>query len=183
VLVLGLRPPGAGRLSRHLRESADAGEPRRLTLRELAASPVAIASGTGVFICENPVVVAAAAARLGPRCAPLVCVEGVPSTAALHLLRGLEQEGAGLSFHTDFDWAGLRIGNLLSVQVGAAPWQFTACHYEAALALAFASEPVPLKGSPVRAAWDPVLDGAMRAAGRAVFEEQVIESLLVDLAR
>jgi hypothetical protein len=67
--------------------------------------------------------------------------------------------------------------------VGAAPGQFTARHYQAALALAFKSEPVPLKGSPVRAAWDPALDGAMRAAGRAVFEEQVIESLLVDLAR
>jgi uncharacterized protein (TIGR02679 family) len=183
VLVLGLRPTGADRLSRHVRESADAGEPRRLTLRELAAWPVAIASAP-VFVCENPVVVAAAADRLGPRCAPLVCVEGVPSTAALHLLRNLELEGAHLSFHADFDWAGLRIGNLLSAQMTAAvPWRFTARDYQAALALALASEPAPLKGSPVRAAWDPSLDAALRAEGRAVFEEQVIESLLGDLAR
>jgi len=182
VLVLGLRPTGADRLSRHLRESADAGEPRRLTLRELAAWPVAIMSSP-VFICENPVVVAAAADRLGPRCAPLVCVEGVPSTAALHLMRGLEHEGARLSFHADFDWAGLRIGNLLSSQMTALPWRFTARDYQAALTLALASDPGPLKGSPVRAAWDPSLDGALRAAGRAVFEEQVMESLLEDLAR
>ena len=183
VLVLGLRPTGDGQLSRHLRESADAGEPRRLTLRELAASPVAIAPGAAVFVCENPVVAAAAADRLGPRCAPLVCVEGVPSTAALRLLRSLEQEGARLRFHADFDWAGLRIGNLLSAQMTALPWRFTARDYEAALTLSLASDPAPLKGPPVRAAWDPALDGAMRAAGRAVFEEQVIESLLVDLAR
>jgi uncharacterized protein (TIGR02679 family) len=181
--VLGLRPTGDGRLSRHLRESADAGEPRRITLRELAASPVAIASGTAVFICENPVVAAAAADRLGPRCAPLVCVEGVPSTAALRLLQSLEHEGARLSFHADFDWAGLRIGNLLSAQMAALPWRFTARDFQAALTLALASNPAPLKGPPARAAWDPALDGAMRAAGRAVFEEQVIESLLVDLAR
>jgi len=182
VLVLGLRPPGADRLSRHLRESADAGEPRRLTLRELAAGPVAILPAP-VFICENPVVVAAAADRLGPRCAPLVCVEGVPSTAALHLLRALAQEGARLSFHADFDWAGLRIGNLLSAQMTAVPWRFTAADYQAALTLTLAPHRAPLKGPPVRAAWDPALDGVMRAAGRAVFEEQVIESLLVDLAR
>ncbi len=181
VLVLGLRPAGADRLSRHLRESADAGEPRRLTLREVAAWPVAIASAP-VFICENPVLVAAAADRLGPRCAPLVCVEGVPSTAALHLLRSLGQEGARLSFHADFDWAGLRIGNLLSARMRAAPWRFTAGDYQAALSLVRASAPAPLKGSPVRAAWDPALDAALRAAGRAVFEEQVIESLLGDLA-
>ena len=182
VLVLGLRPPGPDRLSRHLRESADAGEPRRLTLRELAAWPAAVASAP-VSICENPVVVAAAADRLGPRCAPLVCVEGVPSTAALHLLRSLRQAGAPLSFHADFDWAGLRIGNLLSAQTAAAPWRFTTRDYQAALAPTPPSEPPPLKGFPVRASWDPALAAALRAAGRAVFEEQVIESLLGDLGR
>ena len=111
-------------------------------------------------------------------------MEGVPSTAALQLLRSLEQHSARLSFHADFDWAGVRIGNLLSAQMTAAvPWRFTARDYQAALALPLASGPAPLKGSPVRAAWDPSLDGALRAAGRAVFEEQVIESLLGDLAR
>jgi uncharacterized protein (TIGR02679 family) len=182
VLLLGIRPAGDERLDRQLRESADAGEPRRLTLRELVRSPVAVAPGTAVFVCENPVVIAAAADRLGARCAPLVCVEGVPSTAALHLLRSVEQAGGVLHFHADFDWAGLRIGNLLSAQLGAAPWRFTAAEYQAAQAV-LPSARIPLKGPPVSAAWDPELDRAMRASGRAVFEEQVIESLLIDLGR
>lgn len=182
VLVLGLRPAGNDRLSRQLRESAEAGEPRRLTLRELAHSPVALAPGTAVFICENPVVIAAAADRVGPHCAPLVCVEGVPSTAALHLLKNLKQAGAVLSFHADFDWAGLRIGNLLWAQLEGTPWRFRAADYRAVHG-ALASEVVPLKGAPVRTAWDAELDQAMRAAGRAVFEEQVIDSLLTDLGR
>jgi len=182
VLVLGLRPAGPDRLHRQLRESAEGGEPRRLTLRELSGSEVALAPGTAVFICENPVVVAAAADRLGPRCAALVCVEGVPSTAALHLLRSLARGGAVLAFHADFDWAGLRIGSLLSAQLPATPWRFTAADYQAALS-GLASEAVPLKGVAVRAPWDPALDGAMRASGRAVFEEQVIDPLLMDLAQ
>lgn len=182
VLVLGLRPAGDDDLSRQLCESAEAGEPRRLTLRELARSSVAIAPGTAVFVCENPVVVAAAADRIGRRCASLVCVEGVPSTAALQLLRRLEQAGGVLSFHADFDWAGLRIGNLLRALVAARPWRFTAADYRAAQE-ALAAEPVPLKGAAVRASWDAELDTAMRAAGRAVFEEQVIDALLEDLAQ
>jgi len=182
VLVLGLRPGGGDRLARQLQESAEAGEPRRLTLRELVRSPVAVAPGTAVFVCENPVVIAAAADQLGAHCAPLVCVEGVPSTAALHLLRSVAQAGGVLHFHADFDWAGLRIGNVVSAQLGAAPWRFTTVEYGAAQAVLPPSH-VPLRGLSVRAAWDPELDRAMRASGRAVFEEQVIESLLMDLDR
>ena len=39
-----------------------------------------------------------------------------------------------------------------------------------------------LTGRPVEAVWDPELAPAMRAAGRAVHEEQVIETLLTDLS-
>ncbi len=68
VLTLGLRPSDGGRLARELAASSDDGEPRRLTLRELARNPLEFAGGGTVFVCENPAVVVAAAeaAQVGP---------------------------------------------------------------------------------------------------------------------
>lgn len=70
--------------------------------------------GVDVRICENPVVVAAAADALGPACPALVCTGGQPSAAVLVLvlvlLRSLTRAGARLSHHGDFDWGGVRIG-------------------------------------------------------------------------
>ena len=60
-----------------LRESAQDGEPRRVTLRELSRAELVVAPSTVVFVCENPAVVEAAADALGSRCPWLVCVEGV----------------------------------------------------------------------------------------------------------
>jgi uncharacterized protein (TIGR02679 family) len=180
VLVFGLRPAGTDRLAHHLRRWADAGEPRRITLRELAGSVLKIAAGANLFVCENPAVIAAAADHHGDRPGALLCVEGIPSTAALELLRLYRQGGAQIRFHADFDWGGVRIGNLLVEQFGAVPWRFAAPDYRAALSTA--SESVPLKGAAVSADWDPDLEGAMRRAGRAVFEEQMISILLDDLS-
>lgn len=181
VLVLGLRPVGDDALAHHLHTWAEAGEPRRLTLRELTGSGLCLDEEAELFVCENPGVVAAAAEQLGSACAPLVCVEGMPSTAALELLRQLSTTGARVRFHADFDWTGLRIGNLLAEPLQAAPWQFDARAYRAACAEL--SESVPLKGDAVEARWDPALRPALEATGRAVFEEQVLDLLLADLAR
>jgi uncharacterized protein (TIGR02679 family) len=180
VLVLGLRLQGNMLLARHLREAAEAGEPRRVTLREAARSEIAVASGTPVFACENPAVVSAAADAHGGRCAALVCLEGVPSTAAMHLLGALAGAGASLRVHADFDWAGLRISALVAQATRAAPWRFEADDYRAALA---ASRRGPaLAGRPAPSPWDEGLAHAMAAAGVSVPEEQVIEHLLHDLA-
>ncbi|WP_428266234.1 TIGR02679 family protein [Haliangium sp.] len=179
VLVLGLRPLGDSPLARHLCTWADAGEPRRLTLREITGRALRLDHEAEVFVCENPGVVATAAERLGGACAPLVCVEGVPSTAALDLLHQLAAAGARVRVHADFDWSGLRIGNLLAQQVESTPWQFdTRAYRDASAAL---SESVPLKGEPVEARWDPSLRAALEAVGSAVFEEQVIDQLIADL--
>lgn len=40
-----------------------------------------------VFVCENPVVVAAAAGRLGPSYQPLMCTSGQPGAAVMYPLR------------------------------------------------------------------------------------------------
>lgn len=180
VLVLGLRPLGGGRLARSLHEAADEGEPQRLTLRELARSELRWQAGVDVFVCENPSIVAAAADRLAERVAPLICVEGVPSTAASLLLRRLGEAGCRLRFRCDFDWMGLRIGQGLAAFAGASPWRFSEVDYVEALASI--RDPASLSGPPQLAPWDPALAECMAARGAAVYEEQLIEHLLADLA-
>ena len=178
VLTLGLRPRGGGRLERHLRESSADGEPRRVTLRELMRVQRLETEGT-VFVCENPSVVAAAADRLAGQCAALVCSDGVPTTAALELLARIRKGGGSVRVHADFDWAGIRIGNLLRERVGAEPWCFGVAEYSAAAEQA--TRQLPPAGAGLSASWDAGLVPAMRTIGRAVYEEQVLEALLQEL--
>lgn len=66
-------------------------------------------AGATVSVCENPVVLAAAAERLGPGCPPLVCTGGQPGAAVTALLRLLIAAGARVRHHGDFDWGGVSI--------------------------------------------------------------------------
>jgi uncharacterized protein (TIGR02679 family) len=182
VLVLGLCPSSSGWIASQLRESAEAGEPRRLTLREVKGGALRVEPGTPVYVCENPSIVESAAEALGNRSSALVCVEGVPSTAALEILRGLGSGGARLFAHADFDWAGLRIVGQLAAVTGAAPWRMRATDYRTGRA-SLRGGPTLGDGNGVSAAWDADLAPAMREGGRALLEEQVITSLLDDLRR
>lgn len=176
VLVLGLIPPGDAMLARHLRQAAAAGEPRRITLRELARQPIRVAGRRTVFVCENPSLVAAAADRLGPDCAPLVCTQGVPSVAVWELLDGLARGGVRIRFHCDFDWGGIRIANLLAARAHTSPWAYDRRHYQAAVDRI--QPTTPLTGKPVPSSWDPGLTGAMQHCDRAIYEEDVLDELL-----
>ena len=178
VLVLGLAPLGDGLLARQLRACAEAGEPRRVTLRELRGSSLACPPGTVVSVCENPAVVAAAADTLGARCAPLVCVEGVPSTAAMELLGALAASAARVVARADFDWVGLRIAAQVLAATGGAPWRFGAEDYEAAAARASGTR---LEGRTSPSPWDDLLAERMAERGRAIPEESLLPALLQDL--
>ena len=133
-------------------------------------------TGSVVFVCENPAVVAVAAQRLGTGCAPLICIEGQPTTAVRLLLDELARSGRRLLYHGDFDWAGIQIGNLIHARHGATSWRMAAEDYAAA------PKGVLLDGPMVEASWDRQLSNLMREDGRAVHEEQVLVSLLDDLA-
>jgi uncharacterized protein (TIGR02679 family) len=84
VLTLGLpgNPDSPGSLGPLLAVAREYGEPLALTLRQVrqggaSADPDPWGIGGGeVFVCENPAVLEAAARQLGPRCPPLICVEG-----------------------------------------------------------------------------------------------------------
>jgi len=178
VLVLNLNGDQQSLTGRSLNLHSAAGEPCRLSVRQLLRDPPRFESsdtGSTVFICENPTVVAAAAHRLGPRSAPLVCTDGQPTTATTLLLTQLASAGFRLAYHGDFDWAGIQIGNLIVRRHGAMPWRFDARHYVEHCG------GTGLTGSPITASWDAELMPAMMRAGRAVHEEQVLDELLNDL--
>jgi len=179
VLVLGLAPTGGGRIGEALRAFAAEGEPMRLTLRQLAGRDLRFPSPLVVHVCENPVVVSAAADRWGSDSAPLVCLGGYPNHAGRRLLTRLAHQGADLLYHGDFDWPGLQIANHLLKTVPIRPWRFTAPDYRRALETE--AERPGLGDRPVAAQWDPDLAPAMEAAGVAVEEETVLEELLGDL--
>jgi uncharacterized protein (TIGR02679 family) len=180
VLVLNLRPAAGdpSLAARALELHAGEGEPYRLSVRQLLRSPPRFdASATPVVhVCENPTVVAAAASRLGSRSMPLVAIEGQPKTAGRLLLSRLAAAGIRLRYHGDFDWAGVRIANLVLSRHRAEPWRLGTADYLAA------PGGRPLDGEPLAASWDADLSGAMVRAGRAVHEEQVLPELLGDLA-
>jgi uncharacterized protein (TIGR02679 family) len=181
VLVLGLRAAGEPLVAALLELCVDAGEPVRLTLRQLLRGTLTVPRGLEVFVCENPSVVAVAADRIGSGCPPLVCLEGIASTAAERLLQGLCRSGARLRFHCDFDWGGLRIGGQLAARHGGRPWRFGSEDYLRAVAQAGTRQ--PLSGRPVTASWDASLALAMHREGQAIYEEQVVEQLVGDLER
>lgn len=173
VLVLNLPAIGDDLLSETLAAHSRVGEPLRLTLRQLRSSTARL-GGERLFLCENPTVVAAAADRLGPRSAPLVCTDGQPKAALRALLD--RWRGEELRVQADFDPAGLGIAASLLIRPGARPWRFDAATYRAApKGLPFV---LRLPESP----WEPALQAAMAEEGRAVHEEALLERLLADLA-
>lgn len=158
-----------------------AGEPGYLSLRTLARlAPAWSATDCDIFICENPNLVAIAADELGSRCAPLVCTEGMPAAAQRLLLTQLATAGAKLRYHGDFEWAGLRIGNVLMRELDIQPWRFGVSDYLCAIETA-GGRRHPLSGAEVLASWDERLTLAMRDHQIAIAEEAVAGVLLSDL--
>lgn len=158
------------------------GEPQYLSLRTLLRTPPAWPfHGAPVYVCENPNIVAIAADQLGPRCAPLVCTEGMPAAAQRTLLTQLSDARAQLLYHGDFDWPGVRIGNFVMRTWPAQPWRLMAADYEQAVSRA-PHALRDLNDVAVPASWDDSLTATMQNHGLAIAEEAVVAELLADLA-
>ncbi|MBB6589424.1 TIGR02679 family protein [Ralstonia solanacearum] len=158
-----------------------AGEPAYLSLRQLVRTPPAWAvKDAPVFVCENPNLLAIAADRLGARCAPLVCTDGMPAAAQRALLTQLLHAGARLYYHGDFDWPGLRIANHVIRTWRAIPWRLAASDYEAAVKAA-PHVRRDLDETDAVAVWDPLLTPAMHGHGLSIAEEAVADGLIEDL--
>ncbi len=192
VLCLGL--PGDHRtpLGRLLASCREAAQPAVLTLRQLRRHTEPLNAGslnTGsrptarVRICENPVVVAAAADELGAAGQPLVCVGGQPSAAGWRLLELLAAGGAEFGYHGDFDWGGVRIARTVHDRVNWRPWRYDRQAYEAAASAAHPLTPLAgLAGDPAGTPWDPELAVAMRHRNVRIEEELTLDALLQDLS-
>jgi uncharacterized protein (TIGR02679 family) len=179
VLCLGLPGDTRTALGRMLASCREAGQPAVLTLRQLRCHEEPLPA-VRVRICENPVVVAAAADELGAQCQPLVCVGGQPSAAGWGLLQLLAAGGAEFGYHGDFDWGGVRIARAVRHRVNWRPWHYDHLAYEAA---ASAARPVtPLPGEPAVTPWDPELAVAMRRRSIRIEEELTLDALLQDLS-
>ena len=176
VLVLNVRCGGEP-VGRWLSEAAEAGEPFRVTLRQLTSSPV-LPWALDIFVCASPALVRAAAAELGPRCPALVCTEGESSVACARLLQAAVGSGSAVHWHADFTWPGLRNTTAAVQRLGARPWRMAAADFQAALA---GGGPA-LRGRPERSDWDPRLAEVMQRTGRGVPEDRVLPGLLDDLA-
>jgi uncharacterized protein (TIGR02679 family) len=178
VLCLGL-PGGTGTgLAKVLASCHEAGQPAVLTLRQLRCHDEPLRAAR-VHMCENPVVVAAAADELGAQSQPLVCVGGQPSAAVWHLLELLTAGGAEFEYHGDFDWGGVRIAGTVLQRVNWRPWRYDYHAYEAAVS---AADPLtPLVGDPATTPWDPELASVMRQRNVRIEEELTLDILLQDL--
>jgi uncharacterized protein (TIGR02679 family) len=89
----------------------------------------------------------------------------------------MRDAGIARRYHGDFDWPGIQIATRVIERLGAAPWRMRCADYESVDAT------LALEGEPVDTPWDPTLRDAMVARARTVHEEQVMETLLRDIAR
>jgi uncharacterized protein (TIGR02679 family) len=179
-LVLNLRAAAGSDLEQVLAFYRKQAQPAFLTYRQLQGGANFEPSDPAtriIFICENPSLVSAAARELGPRCRPLICTNGQPASAVRLLLSQLRQAGAELRCHADFDWAGLRIVDQLAREYAAIPWRMQVEDYRDAGGTA------TLTPQSFVSKWSPELADALRAKRTAVFEEQVMDRLLHDLAQ
>jgi uncharacterized protein (TIGR02679 family) len=174
-LFLNLPTLGAASNSLHV------GEPGYASLRSLLRSPPSWdVANRKVYVCENPNLLAIAADRWGPHCAPLVCTDGMPAAAQRCLLSQLANAGARLCYHGDFDWPGLRIGNCVIREHGAQPWRYGAADYAVAVRAVSSPEQM-LTGNVATAAWDKELTSVMQQHRVSIAEEALAASLLPDL--
>jgi len=187
VLCLGLPGDTRTALGRTLESYREAGQPAVLTLRQLRWHTEPLNTGplhaVRVRVCENPVVVAAAADELGAGCQPLVCVGGQPSAAGWRLLELLAAGGAEFGYHGDFDWGGVRIARAVHHRVNWRPWRYDHQAYEAAVSAAHPLTQLSrLAGEPAAAPWDPELTAVMQHHNLRVEEELTLDALLQDLS-
>ena len=185
VLCLGLPGDTRTALGRTLASCREAGQPAVLTLRQVRCHTEPLNTGplrvARVRICENPVVVAAAADELGAGCQPLVCVGGQPSAAGWRLLGLLAADGAEFLYHGDFDWGGVRIAGAVRHRVNWRPWRYDHVAYQAAVSAQSLAALAGLVGEPAATPWDPELAAAMRHLNLRIEEELTLDALLQDL--
>ena len=173
---------GGSALDEAIRASARGNLPLHISLLAILRHPVAVPAGTPVLVVENPRLVEAAAER-GLGCC-MVAANGNPATAVTTLVGQMQQSGARLWYHGDFDAAGIAICRRMH-QLGCRPLMMDASNYENAISLASGNRvhlehdtrgcgPTP---------WDPRLEAAFDNRRLIVHEEFVLDGVLNEASR
>ena len=173
---------GGSALDRAIRASARGRLPLHISLLAILRHPVEVPAGTPVLVVENPRLVEAAAER-GLGCC-VVAANGNPATAVTTLVGQMQQSGARVWYHGDFDAAGIAICRRMH-EMGCTPWMMDARHYEQAVRLA-GSSLVQLERSAKGCGptpWDPGLEAAFNDRRLIVHEEFVLDGVLSEASR
>lgn len=177
VVCVGLRATGRDPVARYLDGLGAAHEPAALTAAQLRRWPVAVQHDR-VWVVENPSVLQRIARSHLE--VPVVCTSSWPTDAVVLLLDQVRASGASMHYHSDLDGAGLALTGHLIRRFGAAPWRMSVGDYLAAVD--GARMPLVTDGPLPETPWDPALREAILEHRRVVYEEQVVDTLLNDLA-
>ena len=182
VLAWSVPAVGDSALDEMIRAAAGGGLPLHISLLAMLRHPVSVPVGAPVLVVENPRLVEAAAERTLPTC--VVAANGNPTTAVTMLLRQMQQSGASIWYHGDFDAAGIAICRRMH-EAGCTPWMMNASDYEDAADQAevhgvqLARDSKDCGPTP----WDPALRTVFERERFIVHEEFLLDSVLDKFSR
>lgn len=162
---------------RAIRAATDGGLPLHVSLLAMLRHPLQVPAGTPVLVVENPRLVEAAAERELDFCA--IATNGNPTTAVTTLLQQLQESGARLWYHGDFDAAGIAICRRMH-DIGCRPWRMDATDYQEAVSRAerdgvrLARDSKACGPTP----WDSALEELFGTRRLIVHEEFVLDPVL-----
>lgn len=177
VLTWSLPVVGGSVLDEQNQSASAGGLPLHISLFALQRYPITVPRQSRILVVENPRLVEAAAERRLPSC--VITSNGNPSTAVTTLLKQLQESGALISYHGDFDTAGIGMCRRM-YERDVTPWMMDASDYEAAIDLAEAAgirrdrDPDDCGNTP----WDPQLREVFGRRRYIIHEEFVVDTVL-----
>lgn len=176
-LAWAIPAEGDSPLDLAVRAASGGGLPLHVSLIAMLRYPLRVPFGTQVLVVENPRLVEAAAER-GMGCC-VAATNGNPTTAVTTLVRQLQESGARLWYHGDFDAAGIAICRRMR-ELGCEPWMMAASDYRRAMCTAdeggvhLESDTKACGPTP----WDPPLETAFNSSRRIIHQEFVLAEVL-----
>ena len=178
VLCWGVPATGDSALAEMIRVATDGAMPWHISLYAMLRYPVSVPPGTPVLVVENPRLVEAAAEHRLECC--VLATNGNPTRSVTTLLEQMQQSGASLRCHGDFDIWGISICRRLSTRFRCQPWMMGAGDYEDAIREAHRNR-VSLTQSDKKCGptpWDPKLKKEFGKHRLIVHEEFVVDDVL-----
>lgn len=182
VLTWSVPVIGTSALDQQIRAANTGIVPLHISLVAMQKYPIRVPADSPVLVVENPRMVEAAADRNLANC--VITTNGNPTTAVTTLLRQLQQAGATLWYHGDFDSSGIAICRRMH-EFGCTPWMMKARDYSDAISLA-KNNGVQLERDPKKCGttpWDPELQTEFERRRLIIHEEFILDGVLDGFCR